>query len=237
MKDKGTLPMPSPGPRRALYYPFHLCHERTLQRLLHEYTSVHFRDYMALQITPMSGTTAYMDRMGDRHPELVQTGRIAQGYSVSGPLDEETIAAINRDLADEAWRSLFHRSLLADRRFQRGLFDLSHGMRVGIVTVPGPAALLCLVDEARKHRPFTVQNLNRLSGRQLSPGAAEEGYDYEYALALVMTSASLVFTIRLSVQHGLEAVTDSETHFQLLERTCRRDTLSLANRWVPREGY
>lgn len=53
------------GPtRNVLYYPFHLCHERTLQRLLEEYGSIHFRDYMALQLTRMSGTTAYADRMG-----------------------------------------------------------------------------------------------------------------------------------------------------------------------------
>ena len=36
----------------ALYYPFHLCHERTLERLLKEYSVVHFRDFMALQLTP-----------------------------------------------------------------------------------------------------------------------------------------------------------------------------------------
>ena len=226
--------MTSQESRHALYYPFHLCHDRTLQRLLAEYSSIHFRDYMALQITAMSGTTAYMDRMGNAHPELVTSGRIVQGYSVSGPLDADAIAAVNRDLADEAWRSEFHVSLTNDRRFQRGLFDYSHGVRIGNATVPGPAALLRLVEASRQHQPHSVQELQRLSGRRLS---LEEGYDYEYALALVKTSASLVYTIRLSLKHGLDAVTDSEAHFRLLERTCSRDQVFVENWRIAREGY
>ena len=225
--------MRSQGSRHALYYPFHLCHEQTLRRLLTEYSSVHFRDYMALQVTAISGTTAYMDRMGNAHPELVASGRIVQGYSVSGPLDEDATAAVNRDLADEAWRSEFHASLSRDRRFQRGLFDLSHVVRIGNVTMPGPAALLRLMEAPRQHRPYSVQELQHLSGGRLS---LEEGYDYEYALALVKTSASLVYTIRLSLKHGLEAVTDSEAHFRLLERTCSRTQLSVNNRWIALEG-
>src|SRR5881296_4705964 len=105
------------GSHHALYYPFHLCHEQTLQRLLAEYSFLHFRDYMALQVTPMSGTTAYADRMGNTHPELVASGRIIQGYPVSGPLDGDATAAVNRDLGDEIWRSEFHVSLSSDRRF------------------------------------------------------------------------------------------------------------------------
>jgi hypothetical protein len=215
--------------RRALYYPFHLCPERTLQRLLSEYSSVHFRDYMALQLTSMSGTTAYMDRMGDLHPESVRSGRIIQGYSVSGPLDMDAIVAVDRDLADESWRAGFHRGLMEDRRFQRGLFDLSHGMRIGTTTVPGPAALLRLLEESRKLRRGTVQDLQRMSKGRLS---LEEGYDYEYALALVQTAAALVYTLRLCGRHGLETVTDSAVHFQLLERTCSRDKLTLKNRCI-----
>lgn len=223
-----------PEERRALYYPFHLCHERTLQRVLQEYVSVHFRDFMALQLTAMSGTTAYIDRMGDAHPELVATGRIVQGYSVSGPLDADMITAVNRDLEDEAWRSQFHTALLADRRFQRGLFDVSHGVRIGRSTVPGPAALLRLTEEPRQRRAYSVQELRRLSARRLS---LEEGYDYEYALALVKTSASLAYTVRLCLRHGLEAVTDSEAHFRLLQQTLARDPLPLTNRLIPRQGY
>ena len=215
--------------RRALYYPFHLCPERTLQRLLSEYSSVHFRDYMALQLTSMSGTTAYMDRMGDLHPESVRSGRIIQGYSVSGPLDMDAIAAVDRDLADESWRARFHRGLMEDRRFQRGLFDLSHGMRIGTTTVPGPAALLRLLEESRKLRDCTVQDVQRMSRGRLS---LEQGYEYEYALALVQTAAAFVYTLRLCGRHGLEAVTDSAVHFQLLERTCSRDKVTLSNQCI-----
>lgn len=226
--------MSTAGARNALYYPFHLCHERTLAQFLESYESIHFRDYMALQISPMSGTTAYMDRMGDQHGELVKTGRIIQGYRVSGPLDAEMVEAVNRDLADLAWRSLFHNALAGDRRFQRGLFDLSHSMVIGGSMVPGPAALLRLIEEEHKHQPVTFQDLQRLSDRRLS---LDEGYDYEYALALVKTSAALAYTIRLSIQHGLDVVTDSKTHFLLLELTGSRETRALANRLVHREGY
>lgn len=220
--------------RQALYYPFHLCHEQTLTRLLDSYASVHFRDYMALQLTQFTGTTAYADRMGGYHEALFQAGRIVQGYNVSGPLDEETIAAVNRDLADPAWRAEFHRTLREDRRFQRGLFDLTHGMRIGNELVPGPAALLRLFEAERAEHPWTFAELQRLSG---SPSSLEESYDYEYGLALVKTSASLAYTIRLSRQHGLEAVTDSESHFRLLARTCERDGIVLPNQWLPRDGY
>lgn len=228
------LSITPPPARGALYYPFHLCHERTLERLLREYQSVHFRDYMALQLTAMSGTTAYADRMGDLHGDLVKAGRIVQGYQVSGPLDAEMVAAVDRDLADQVWRVVFHSALLEDRRFQRGLFDLSHGMIIGGSLVPGPAALLELAHVARAHRAFSVGALQRLCG---CPLTTEDGYDYEYGLALVKTSASLAYTIRLSLQYALEAVTDSETHFRLLERTCARDKVSLSNRWILRAGY
>src|SRR5918996_1449753 len=115
----------------ALYYPFHLCHERTLERLLELYRSVHFRDHMALQLTQTSGTMASLERMGDAHQGLLTTGRLVQGYNVSGPLEQDVAAAIDRDLADVEWRAAFHRGLLDDRPFQRGLFDLSHSMVFG----------------------------------------------------------------------------------------------------------
>lgn len=217
---------PAPA-RRALFYPFHLCHERTLARLLEDYGTVHFRDYMALQLTPLSGTTAYQDRMGHYHPELVEAGRIVQGHAVSGPLDADAVSAVNRDLADRAWRTLFHEGLTHNRRFQRGLFDLSHRFTVGGTTVPGPAALLRLLEDARREQACSVELVQALSGRTLD---AEEGYAFEYGLALVKTSAALVYTIRLCAQHELEAVTDSDIHFRLLERTLARDGLSLENR-------
>lgn len=229
--------MSQPG-RRALYYPFHLCHEQTLGRLLAEYASVHFRDYMALRVTALSGTTAYQDRMGDAHPELLRSGRLVQGYSVSGPPDPDLVAAIDRDLADPAWRTRFHLALVEDRRFQRGLFDLTHGMRIGSALVPGPAALLRLTETARRDRPFSYQRLQELrgelSGRRLD---LEDGYDSEYGLALVQTAAALAWTVRLCRTHGLEAVTDSQPHFDLLARSLERDRVPLANHWLVREGY
>ena len=84
----------------TLFYPFHLCHEDTLQRLLARFHRVHFRDYMALQLSPFSGTTAYADRMGENYPELVTAGRLVQGHHVSGPLDEAGRISIDRDLVD-----------------------------------------------------------------------------------------------------------------------------------------
>lgn len=228
-----ALPTPASA-RHALYYPFHLCHERTLSRLLEQYRTVHFRDYMALQLTAMSGTTAYQDRMGEYHPGLVESGRIVQGYPVSGPLDAEAVAAVNRDLADERWRGTFHDGLRNDRRFQRGLFDLSHSFVVGGSPVPGPAALLRLLEDHRPAQACSVEQAQALSRRQLP---LEDGYEFEYVLALVKTSAASVYTVRLCREHGLDAVTDSEVHFKLLERTCARDGLSLENRLIAREGY
>ena len=225
--------MTSPTDRRALYYPFHICHVRTLARLLEEYASVHFRDYMALQLTPLTGTTAYPDRMGDGHPDLVLSGRIVQGYRVSGPLDQTMAALVNRDLADEKWRALYHQALQEDRRFQRGLFDLSHGMLIADSLVPGPAAFLRLTESARRSKPYRLEDVQSGSGVRLADEAA---YDREYALGLVKTSASLGYTVRLCSEHGLEAVTDSDPHARLLERTCAREGVTLVNRALPRQG-
>lgn len=220
--------------RRALYYPFHLCHEQTLRRLLDEYAAVYFRDYMALRLTTMSGTTAYADRMGDGHKELVQSGRIVQGLSVSGPLDKTMTASVNRDLADTTWRALFHEALLQDRRFQRGLFELTHGMLIGGTQVPGPAAWLRLTEPLRRMQAYSVETLQDLSRRRLG---LEEGYEYEYAFALVKTSAALQYTVRLACQYQLEALTDSQCHYELLERTRMRDQMTLQHRWIVRSGY
>ncbi|MDQ6734916.1 MAG: hypothetical protein M3Z35_12540 [Nitrospirota bacterium] len=220
--------------RSALYYPFHLCHEQTLARLLIDYPSVHFRDYMALQLTQMSGTTAYADRMGERHADLVKSGLIVQGYSVSGPLDQQMISAVNRDLNDATWREQFHHALINDRRFQRGLFELMHGMLIGGTLVPGPAAWLRLIEKQRQTQPYSVEMLQKLSDGRLD---LNEGYDYEYALALVKTSAALHYTFRLAIRHALEAVTDSKAHYDLLERMRTRDRLTLQHQWIAREEY
>ena len=220
--------------RRALYYPFHLCHEQTLVHLLKDYASVHFRDYMALQLTKMSGTTAYTNRMGDAHKELVESGRIVQGHSVSGPLDEDMTAAVNRDLGDANWRACFHRALIDDRRFLRGLFEVTHGMIIGSTLVPGPAAWLRLIEAQRESRPYSVALLQKLSCGRLS---LDEGYDYEYAFALVKTSAALHYTIRLALRHDGEAVTDSQPHYDLLEFIRLRDRRTFQHRCVERAGY
>lgn len=220
--------------REALYYPFHLCHERTLARLLESYARVHFRDHMAMRLSRLSGTIGTTDRMGDAHPELLQAGRIVQGYSVSGPLGAELIVMIDRDIADPVWRTLFHDGLRTDRRFQRGLFDPAHGMLIGSRLVPGPAALLQVLDDRRQEEEVSVAGLQRFENRRLS---AEEGYQYEYASAVVKTAAALAYTVRLCGKHGLEAVTDSQPHFLLLEQTRTRERLPVTNQWLQREGY
>lgn len=228
-----ALPTPA-STQHALYYPFHLCHERTLARLLEQYRTVHFRDYMALQLTPMSGTTAYQDRMGQYYPKLVGTGQMVQGHHVSGPLDPDARSAVDRDLSDGTWRRIFHDGLREDRRFQRGLFDLSHSFVIGGSTVPGPKALLRLLEETRLAQACSVEQAQALSRRRL---LSEDAYEFEYVLALIKTSAALVYTIRLCQEHGLEAVTDSEVHFKLLEQTCAREGTSLRNRLMLRKGY
>lgn len=220
--------------RHALYYPFHLCHERTLRALLDVYGAVHFRDYMAVRLTPLSGTTAFNDRMGGYYPEELRAGRIVQGYPVSGPLDADMQAAIDRDLADPIWRQRFHTALRDDRRFQRGLFDLSHAVRIGSQLVPGPAALLTLLDQRRVTTTVTVRAVQEQSRRRL---ASDDAYAYEYGFALLMTSAALHYTIRLCRDHQLEAVTDSLSHFELLSRTSEREGLVCANHLVERQGY
>lgn len=224
---------PPLGPR-ALYYPFHLCHPETLQRLLARFASIHFRDFMAIQLTPMSGLTAFHERMGSDFPDLLATGRLVQGYDVSGPLSLDLIADIDRDLAQKAWRRLFHQSLCLDRRFQRGLFDVAHRMLIGTTPVPGPAALLNLMDDAWQRRPFSVGTITALSAAHLT---IEEEYQFEYGLALIKTSAALAYTIRLATKHHLVPVTDSPTHFRLFEQSMRTNGRIYNHHLVVRQGY
>jgi len=109
--------MNRPRAPHALFYPFHLCHHETLAQLLARFATVHFRDFMALQLTPMSGMTAFQDRMGMSFPDLVDSGRLVQGYDVSGLLSPALAAAIDRDLRDPLWRARFHQALRRDRPF------------------------------------------------------------------------------------------------------------------------
>lgn len=217
--------------RNALFYPFHLCAPGTLEALLVRYHSIHFRDYMALRLTPLMGTMAYQDRMGDDHPTLVEAGRLVQGYHVSGPLDPAATTAVDRDLGDPRWRALFHAALRDDRRFQRGLFDLTHSMRVGQALVPGPAALLRLLEVNRAHNPCTVAMVQGLAGPSLT---MEEAYEFEYGLALLKTAAAQVYTVRLAQDQDLLPVTDSHSHFALLNHTFVREGLDLGNEYVDR---
>lgn len=215
--------------RNALFHPFHLCAPQTLELLLTRYDTVHFRDYMALRLTPMRGLTAYQDRMGDDHPLLVASGRLVQGYPVSGPLDDTAVAAIDRDLGDSRWRTLFHDGLSNDRRFQRGLFDLTHAMRIGSSLVPGPAALLQLLEPDRATVRYNVALVQRLAQPTL---ALDEAYAFEYGLALLKTAAAQVYTIRLARAHHLVPVTDSHTHHVLLSRTLVREGIDLPHEYV-----
>ena len=225
--------MNRPGPH-ALFYPFHLCHPETLIRLLTRFATVHFRDFMALQLTPLSGMTAFQDRMGMSFQDLIESGRLVQGYDVSGPLSPTVAAAIDRDLHDPLWRASFHRALRLDRRLQRGLFEPSHSLRIGDSLVPGPAALLHLMDDSFRRQPYALSRARALSKSRVS---LEEGYHFEYGLALVKTSASLVYTQTLALTHRFQPVTDSPAHFALYSQTCVRENWPRTNHLLTRTGY
>ncbi len=221
-------------PPHTLFYPFHLCHPETLTRLLTRFATVHFRDFMALQLTPMSGVTAFQDRMGMSFPDLVESGRLVQGYDVSGPLSSLVAEAIDRDLHDPIWRATFHAALRRDRRLQRGLFELSHSFRIGENLVPGPAALLHLMDDSFSQQDYDLARVRALSKRSVT---LEEGYLFEYGLALVKTSASLVYTQTLSLTHRLQPATDSPAHFALYTQSCIRENWLRTNHLLTRTGY
>jgi hypothetical protein len=218
----------------ALFYPFHLCHPDTLARLLARFATVHFRDFMALQLTPMSGMTAFQDRMGMSFPDLIESGRLVQGYDVSGPLPAPVAAAIDRDLHDPLWRACFHRELRQNRRLQRGLFEPSHSLRIGDSLVPGPAALLRLMDDSFRQQSYDLGQVRALSKRSVT---LEEGYHFEYGLALVKTSASLVYTQTLALARQLQPATDSPAHFALYAQSCVRENWPRTNHLLIRAGY
>jgi hypothetical protein len=218
----------------TLFYPFHLCHEETLHRLLARFHRIHFRDYMAIQLSPFSGTTAFADRMGGMFPDLVAAGRIIQGHHVSGPLTGAGQAAVDRDLADRQWRRLFHEALRENRRFQRGLFDPAHSMTIGRDIVPGPAALLRLMHEDLLHQLFTVKTVQQLSDERPT---GTDAYRFEYGLALVKTAAAQHYTIQLAQSLSVTAATDSPAHFQLFARALEREDERLPNHLVIRTGY
>ena len=215
-----------------LFYPFHLCHERTLQWLLKRYPQVHFRDYMAIQVSPFCGTTAFPERMGDTFPDLLASEQLVQGYNVSGPLDRDTCLAVDRDLTDSTWRALFHRALVENRRFQRGLFDgadITGRHNDGNDEQP---LMVRLKDVSFETTLFTVAGIRELSRRRL---IGREADLFDYGLALLKTSASLVYTIQLATAGQLAVATDSRAHFTLLTRFVERSGGTIENRLVEQD--
>ncbi len=213
----------------VLFYPFHLCHERTLQWLLERYGQVHFRDYMAIQVSPFCGTTAFPERMGDSFPDLLTNKRLVQGYHVSGPLNLDTCAAVDRDLADSTWRALFHRALVENRRFQRGLFDGADITERNKDGAAEPALMARLKDVSFETAPFTVAGIRELSQRR--PIGRDTDL-FDYGLALLKTSASLVYTIQLATAGQLAVATDSRAHFALLTQFVERTGVTIENRSI-----
>jgi hypothetical protein len=199
--------------RSAFYYPFHLCPRETLEHLFSRYALVHFRDYMALQLTPMCGTMAFPDRISDLYPNLYAPGRIVQGHNVSGPISAEMGGQIDGDLADRDWRQMFHSALRDEPRFRRGFDDLG-----------ADAALFAswLAPEWAVY-PMSLAEVRQLSGRKHDPERA-----FEYGMMLVKTSAALWYTIQLCQRHALEAATDSPAHNNLLKQILTREHLQLA---------
>ncbi len=218
----------------VLFYPFHLCHERTLQQLLADFEQVHFRDYMALQLSPMMGTVAYPDRMGDDYPDLLNTGRIVQGHSVSGTMSADVVTAVNQDLGDQRWRSSFHEALLHNLQFQRGLVTFAQDSQRRSTKPVDSIGLLKLQQPEWEFTPFQVEMIKALSGKRLS---GEEHDRYEYGFALIKTAASLSYTIHLCQDMNLDSATDSASHHDLLMKTCERNHVTLINHLIQREGY
>ena len=189
---------------------------------------------MALQLTPLSGTMAFPDRMGDYYPEALNAQRIVQGYDVSGPMNSDVISAVNRDLEDPVWRAIFNEALKSDYRFQRGLFGVISEKGSRDSGSPNSSFLAELTGPEWETVSCSVETVQAMSGKRL---AGKEEIHYEYGLALIKTSAALVYTIRLCHRNNLVAATDSEAHHALLARTCTRDRIHLSNQCIQREGY
>lgn len=199
----------------GLYYPFHLCSRECLEHLLSRYALVHFRDYMALQLSPMCGTMAYPDRISDQYPDLYSHGQIVQGHNVSGALSADMGGDIDRDFADRDWRQIFHSALRSEPRFRRGFAERGEDA----------AKLASWLDERWATCPMSLAEVSQMSCHKLDP---ERALVLEYGLMLVKTSAALWYTIRLCQRHALEAATDSPAHDRLMNRILTRERLPLA---------
>ena len=234
LSERGIRKLLLPAIMGTLYYPFHLCHERTLHRLLQDHDIIHFRNFMALQLTPMVGITAFPDQMGQYHPELLKAGRIVQGHNVSGSMPTQIHEAVNRDLSDQFWRCLFHEVFLNDYRFQRGLFHESYLPPSKQAKTDNTRIFSHFSESDWITKPFQVETVKTISDWPLIKNNEQM---FEYGWALIKTSAALVYTIRLCQTLRVEAATDSISHYKLLERTCERDSIKLTNFSIKREGY
>jgi hypothetical protein len=164
--------------------------------------------------------------MGDSFPDLLARERLVQGYHVSGPLNQDTGIAVDRDLTDSTWRTLFHRALVENRRFQRGLFD---GADITGRDNDGTAEQTLIVrlrDVSFETTPFSVAGIRELSRRRL---IGREADLFDYGLALLKTSASLVYTIQLATAGQLAVATDSRAHFTLFNRVVERMGVTIEN--------
>jgi hypothetical protein len=90
------------------------------------------------------------------------------------------------------------------------------------------------MDDSFRQQAYDLDQVRALSKRNIT---LEEGYHYEYGLALVKTSASLVYTQTLALAHQLQPVTDSPAHFTLYAQSCIRENWLRTNHLLIRAGY
>ncbi|MBH0183920.1 MAG: hypothetical protein HP477_00445, partial [Nitrospira sp.] len=132
-------------------------------------------------------------------------------------------------LTDSTWRTLFHEALVENRRFQRGLFDGADITGRDKDGATEPALMARLKDVSFETTPFTVADIRELSRRR---PIGKEADLFDYGLALLKTSASLVYTIQLATANQLAVATDSRAHFTLLTRFVERTGVTIENRSV-----
>jgi hypothetical protein len=90
------------------------------------------------------------------------------------------------------------------------------------------------MDDSYRQQAYDLARVRTLSKRSAT---LEEGYHYEYGLALVNTSASLVYTQTLTRAHKLQPVTDSPAHFSLYAQSSVRENWPRINHLLIRVGY
>jgi hypothetical protein len=90
------------------------------------------------------------------------------------------------------------------------------------------------MDDSFRQQAYDLARVRALSKRNVT---LEEGYHFEYGLALVKTSASLVYTQTLALAHRLQPATDSPAHFALYIQSCARENWVRTNHLLTRTGY